>query len=479
MHYFGETFRIKKYIIFILFNYLNYNKLLAIYLSIKSKKEKMDFNINDIEEVESTPNRRTREENINNHRHNHQHHHHHNHTHSQNNGNDHKHIRRRVFIKKFEFPERLLMCIFLSSTFVLCFSFFINMILAVKGIITPRLFLPSIIMFIVTFMFSGGILGTYVSPPPGIRTRIRKGEILLMRYLTPIIMSIMSIIFLSYGEKRLKYLKSGMKRAQNLCQENSGLSMEQIYAKLNQTNYELEHIKYNLISTFNQNLVCFPKGKCIKLIEDNNYICNTDEFIEYNNIVDVKCNKINFNDKNNYNIDKNQNANLFFENCKEINNNTLASIDIFICESNINLEKIKLIPNWNENDKTKIENYFNNKIDNCNIQINKNQQIMKIYDNSDYSYDLECYRTMDYNLSYFMINSYRIIFYFIGFSWIFLGICGIYQFLKIAKNGRIDNISSDEMKEINGIQNNEDNKLMIDPVIKNDDKYIELTQNPV
>ena len=68
----------------------------------------MDFNINDIEEVESTPNRRTREENINNHRHNHQHHHHLNHTHSQNNSNNHKHIRRRVFIKKFEFPERLL-----------------------------------------------------------------------------------------------------------------------------------------------------------------------------------------------------------------------------------------------------------------------------------------------------------------------------------------------------------------------------------
>ena len=98
-------------------------------------------------------------------------------------------------------------------------------------------------MFIVTFLFSGGILGTYVSPPPGIRTRIRKGEILLMRYLTPIIMSIMSIIFLLNGEKRLKYLKSGMKRAQNICQENSGLSMEEIYVKLNQNKLWIRPIK--------------------------------------------------------------------------------------------------------------------------------------------------------------------------------------------------------------------------------------------
>lgn len=290
----------------------------------------------------------------------------------------------------------------------------------------------------------------------------------------------MSIIFLINGENRLKYLKSGMKRAQKICQENYGLSMEEIYSKLNNTNYELEQLKYNLIFTFNKNLVCFPKGICIKLSnEENNYICNTDEFIKYNNIEDGKCNKINYNDKNNYNIEKNKNANLFFENCKEINNNNFTSIEMFKCESNKNLEKINLIPNWNENDKVKIEKFFNNKLDDCNIQIDKNQQIMKIYDNSEYSYDLECYNQIDYKLSYFMINTYRIIFYFVEFSWIFLGICGIYQFLKIVKNGRLDNISQDEMKEINGNQNIEDNKLMTDQVIKNDDKYIELAQNPI
>ena len=435
----------------------------------------MDFNINDIEEVESTPKRRIREGNSNL-RHNH--HHHHNHIHNQNNNNQ-KHLRRRVFIKKFEFPEKLLMCIFLSSTFVLFFSFFINIILTIKEIIIPRIFMPSIIMFIITFLFSGGILGSYVSPPPNVRANLRRGEILLMRYLTPIIMSIMSIIFLLNGEKRLLFLKSGMKRAQKVCQENNGLSMEQIYIKLNQTNYELEQLKSNLIFIFNKNLVCYPKGICIKLNEENNYICNTNEFIKYNNIEDAKCNKINFSDKNNYSIDKNKNANLFFENCKEINNNNYTYIEMFICESNNNLEKIKLIPNWNENDKAKIEDYFNNKLDNCNLQLDKNQQIMKIYDNSEYTYDLECYNPIDYKLSYFMINSYRITFYFVGFSWIFLGVFGIYQFLKIAKNGRIDNISLEEMKEINGIQNNEDNKLMNGHIIKNDDKYIELSQNPI
>ena len=446
----------------------------------------MDFNLDDIEEVESTPKRRIRDGNNNYHRHNHIHHHHnhiHNHNENQNrnNINNQKKLRRRVFIKNFEFPEKLLMCIFLSSTFVLFFSFFINIILTLKEIITPRLFLPSIIMFIITFFFSGGILGTYVSPPPGVRFKMKIGEMLLMRYLTPIIMSIMSIIFLVHGENRLKFLKLGIQRAHKICQENYGLSMEEINSKLNKTNYELEQLKYNLIYTFNNNLVCFPKGICIKLINEENtntYICNTDEFIKYSNIEDAKCKKINFNDKDNYSKDKNQKVYLFLENCKEINNNNFTAIEMFICQSNNNLEKIKLIPNWNENDKAKIENYFNNKLDKYNIQLDKNQQIMEIYNFSEYSYDLECYNQFDYKLAYFMINSYRIIFYFVGLSWIFLGIYGIYQFFKILKNGRINNISHDEMKDINGIPINEDNKLIVDQAVKNDDKYIELSQNP-
>lgn len=446
---------------------------------------------NDIEEVESVPKKRIRFRN--NHSHNTHHHNHeqNNQNNNQHNGqnnnidnnrNNNKYIRRRkrvLFIKKFGFFEKLLILAVLLSSFVIFLSFLINIILTLKGVITPRIFLPSIIIFITSFMFSGGILGTYVPPPPGHHAHFRRSDIFMIRTLAPIVMLALSIIFLFFSLNNIRLLKANIKRAQIICESNPGLSMDQIYNKTSETNYKLEELKYDLIYLFNQNLVCFPKGKCIKIInEENNYICNTDEFIKNNNITDVSCLKINNNDINNEymtSINNNKNTKLFFENCNELTKNSLSHIEMFKCNSKKNLEKIKYIPNWNEHDKNNIEDYFNNKLDQSMIDIEKNKQMMYIYENSNYDYDLECYNSFDYKLTYFIIKSYYFAYYIISFDWIILGLISLYNFMKFVKNNEM-NINVTELRDINGVSNDEDsNRLMEVQNINKNEKYVELS----
>ena len=172
---------------------------------------------------------------------------------------------------------------------------------------------------------------------------------------------------------------------------------------------------------------------------------------------------------------------MFIENFKEINKNILPIGEIFKCESKINLEKIKQIPNWNENDKNKIEKYFNEKLDNYKSKMLKIKEITTNYEKSEYSYDLECYHSIDYKLSYLMINIYCILYYFCSFSWIYLGIVAFFQLLKYTKND--DTIMNENMNEINdlkNLENDEDNKLiLVNDRNENKEKYIELSQKSI
>ena len=131
-----------------------------------------------------------------------------------------------------------------------------------------------------------------------------------------------------------------------------------------------------------------------------------------NNISETRCYKLNSNDEYINNIKKEKELFLFYDNCNEINNNHLGFIDIFKCESKTNLEGIINVQNWNENDKIKVEHFFNNKLDNYTKEIYKLQKILTNYENSIFNYDLECYTSLDYKLSYIMINIYSIIYYF-------------------------------------------------------------------
>ena len=142
----------------------------------------------------------------------------------------------------------------------------------------------------------------------------------------------------------------------------------------------------------------------------------------------------------------------------------MGNIDIFKCESKTNLEGITNVQEWNENDKKKVEAFFNNKLDNYTKEIDKLKKIITNYENSIFNYDLECYTSLDYKLSYFMINIYSIIFYFTSFSWIYLGFAGMFLMFKTTNNnnGLDNNANRPGIKDINNLEKEEDNKLIIE-----------------
>lgn len=386
-----------------------------------------NFNINDIEEVSSKPKIKTRNRKNNNNR-----------AH-----NLARHNRRRapIFIsKEFGFTEKLLITILILSMIVLFISFLINIFLTMKGFITPRIFFPSIIIFILTSVFSGAIIGTYVNPPDK-KDEFNKEEIFIMRMFSPIIMLIISFIFLFFSISNIKTLKLNIKKAQNICESYKGLSMDEIYSKLNKTYYDLNQNKYDLIYTFNQKLLCVPIGKCIKLkSKQNEYICNSDEFIKSNDFPEIKCQKIHLNnieDFNYYNSKQDKDAKLFVENCKEVSKNILTVENLFNCESKNDLKSMKFIPN--EKNISIVEEYFDKKLEKYNSDMIKTKEITNKYENSIYTYDLECYNHLDYLLTYISINIYYIIYYLCSFSWIYLGFNGIYQLIKFLKKDVLNN----------------------------------------
>lgn len=432
-----------------------------------------NFNINDIEEVSSKPKIKKRNRRNNNNR---------GHNHTRNN-------RRRtpIFIsKEFGFNEKLLITILILSILVLFISFLIYLFLTMKGFIIPRIFFPSIIIFILTSVFSGAIIGTYITPPNK-KEKLNKEEIFIMRLLSPIVMLIISFIFLFFSLSNIKTLKANIKRAQNTCELYKGLSMDDIYTKLNKTYFDLDQYKHDLIYTFNQKLLCTSTGKCVNIkSQQKNYICNSDEFIKSNDFSDVKCQKINLNDiqeSNLYNSKQDKDVKLFIENCKEVNKNILSIENLFNCESKKDLKNIKFIQN--EKNASIIEVYFDKKLEKCNSDMVKIKQLMTKYEGSIYTYDLECFDHLDYLLSYIMINIYYISYYFCSFSWIYLGLNGIYQLIKFLKKDVLNNgtnIGNDNRIPINDINNldiNEGNSLInSNNEEKNKERYIELSESP-
>ena len=430
-----------------------------------------NFNINDIEEVSSKPKIKTRNRRNNNNR--------------EYNLPRRNRSRAPIFIsKEFGFTEKLLITIFILSMLVIFVSFLINIFLAMKGFITPRIFFPSIILFLLTSFISGAIIGTYITPPDN-GVEFNKEEIFIMRIFSPFIMLIISFIFLFFSLGNIKTLKADIKKAQTTCELYKGLSMDEIYNMINKTYYDLDQYKYDLIYTFNQKLLCVPTGKCINIkSQHNNYICNSDEFIKSSDLPEIKCQKINLNDIQNsnlYNSKQDKGANLFIENCKEVNKNILSVGNLFNCQSKNNLKNVKFIPNGKN--ASIVEEYFDKKLEKYNSDMIKIKEIKNKYENSVYTYDLECYNHLDYLFAYIMINIYYIIYYFCSFSWIYLGIIGMFQLIKFFKKDilnndiNIGNESRIPINDINNLDINEDNSLINNKNEKNKERYIELTES--
>ena len=242
---------------------------------------------------------------------------------------------------EFGCKQIMLMTIFGISMAVILLSFITNLVLTIKQVVTPKIFFPSIIYVIFSFSCAGGIMGTYLVPPHRRNNPFRKNELLIMRVFLPAVMLVVSILFLLIGGDNINSLKEGLNKSEDLCKNNKGLSMEEIYIKTNETTNELITQKENMKYSYKNNLFCYPNARCVKYYPNtdsniSNYICNSQEFI-VDELSKIKCGVINLKENSNQflnNIKYQKNANLFINNCLDLNKNLFKTeINLFKCES--------------------------------------------------------------------------------------------------------------------------------------------------
>ena len=396
--------------------------------------KKYQLNLDDIEEVSSTPNRRRRHNHTHNdsqnnyktvnisydNNHSHQSNHYHNDSYNiqvnENRNNDinrdnYQDGRRRhhhPHWSEFGCKQILLMLIFGISISVLGLSFLVNLILTIKQVVIPRLFIPSIIFIFASFIFSGGIMGTYIEPPNGRRHKLKFNELLLMRTIIPTIMLIVGLIFLLVGGENVKSLIKDIHKTEDLCTSNKGLSMQEIYIKTNETTNNLLKIKDNLIYSNKNDLLCYPKAKCVKINKDSKeYICNSQDFITEESS-NIKCDILNINENMNQlftNLKFKKDAILFTENCIDNNKNFLNKENkLFKCESENNIEDVKFSKNLTQIDDKKYISYLNDRAKKLRDEIKKGKEVIFKYENSRYDYDLDCLKNIDYKFSYLLLS---------------------------------------------------------------------------
>ena len=441
--------------------------------------KKYQLNLDDIEEVGSFPNRRRRHNHIhynaqndyktvnikydNNHLHQSNHYHNDNYNiqvNENSNYQEHRRRHRHPHWNEFGFKQILLMIVFGICISVLFLSFLVNLILTIKQVVTPRIFIPSIILMFLSLIFSGGIMGTYIEPPNGRRRQLKSNELLLMRTLVPTIMLIVSLIFLLIGGENVKSLIKDIHKAEDLCNSNKGLSMQEIYIKTNETTNDLIIKKDNLIYSNKNDLFCYPKAKCVKLNKDSKeYICNSQDFIT-DESSNIKCDNINLNENMNQlfnNLKFQKDAILFTENCIDVHKNFLKSENkIFKCESENNLEIIQFSKNLTQVNDKKFESYLNNKTKKLREEFKKGKEVIFKYENSRYDYDLDCLKNIDYKFSYLLLNIYLYIFYLICIFWILFGIYSMHNLINLGVEGKLNflkNIDDEERYNYNNNRN--------------------------
>ena len=455
--------------------------------------KKYQLNLDDIEEVGSTPTRRRRHNHTHNNldnnyktvnisydnNHSHQSNHYHNDSYNiqvnENRNNDitrdnyqdgRRRRHRHPHWSEFGCKQILLMLIFGISISVLGLSFLVNLILTIKQVVIPRLFIPSIILIFLSFVFAGGIMGTYIEPPNGRRHKLKFNELVLMRTLIPTIMLVVSLIFLLIGGENVKSLLKDIHKTEDLCTSNKGLSMQEIYIKTNETTNNLLKIKDNLIYSNKNDLFCYPKAKCVKINKDSKeYICNSQDFITEESS-NVKCDILNLNENMNQlftNLKFQKDAILFTENCIDNNKNFFKSENkLFKCESENNLENINFSKNLTETNDRKYVSYLNDKAKNLRDEIKKGKEVIFRYENSRFDYDLDCLKNIDYKFSYLLLNIYLYIFYLVCIFWILFGIYSMHNLINLGVEGKLNifkNIDDEENYNNNYNNNRNTNRI--------------------
>ena len=358
----------------------------------------------------------------------------------------HNSYRRRRYSLIYQLPiilflkGKVLIFLFFVSFSITIISFFIFFILTLKHFIIPKIFRPSIFLFLLSFIFAGGILGSYMPNQGKFDQMMSRAERYLFRKIFSLCLFLFSICFVFYGLDNIYNIKKKIRDSQSFCKKHNGNSKYDIYNKANLRKEYVEKSiqKYDYI--IKNNLSCQYEIKCIKENEKNKYICNTNNF---NNNSKILCEEFN-NINNNYD---NKNIKYFIEGCEELKK---YGKKIYKCESlDFNLENFNTNYNNHSNDIYAIDLLKYNK-ENEDLK-----KVIKLYDDLIYNYDIYCYSDFEYGFCYLLMNVYCLIFYLISLGWVIVGIEEILILIRCRNEDEVNilNYINNHNLKINNRQN--------------------------
>ncbi len=297
--------------------------------------------------------------------------------------------------------------------------------------------MPSILLFVFSFICSGGGLGTFIEASKKNKS-LNELEKINLRKFCSIIMLISSIIFLFFGLTKFNYLYKNLKETQKYCKLNNNKPKGEFYLLSIEQREELLTLKKEEQYIFKNNLTCLEDIKCVQLSKKNSFICNSNSqnFISFENKPSWKnnsnCMRLSTSDINKIFALKEINTNFFIHSCAK---NKYKKNDIFSCDSDLN-EKNHIIDN-----KTSeiIEKEYERKMEIFNKNLSKINEFLLSYNGTDYCFDLECFEQIHYFLSYVLINCYSFCFYFLASIWIFIGFIDLLKLISCIKDQEIYN----------------------------------------
>ena len=332
------------------------------------------------------------------------HHHHHHHS------KKHFHIRKTLLSKTY-------IMIFLICTFLLIGIGIINFIFLILKIFIPRIFFPGIIIYIASFIFAGGIVGSY-GP-------INKSEpqLMQMRKCSSIIMLFICIgicpIFLYQNIN----FYSNIKKAKLFCLENNGKARGDIYNELAKEKESVFSLRTKMfVCNYNYEEKVSNTAKCNKIFETDNLINSFDD----------------------------ANMGSFASSCIELKKDKIRpNIELFRCISSKNLCKED---SNTEEEKIEIEKYHTKKIEIYNKDIIDIQQKLDNLDADIYFYEDKCYSNSQYFIFFICIIAHILINLFICIAWIILGISNILKICGCMEDSEL-NYYQQKMKTMNNLYN--------------------------
>lgn len=339
---------------------------------------------------------------------NHNHHHHH--------SKKHFHIRKTFF-------SRLYLILFATSFILLIILTIINIIFLVRKVFLPRIFFPGVVMYIASFICSGGALGSY-GP-----VNHSEPQLMKMRKISSFIMSIVCIIVCPIILYQNTNLYASIKGAKIFCEENNEKSRGDIYSELVDEKENIYSQRNNFDYKYKNGLTCFERRKCLKSISSSKlFICNYNYEEIFKN---AKCNKI-FETEQLTGTFDNANMAYFVSSCMDLKKEKVKSdIEIFKCMSENNLGKEDSI---NDDDKIEIEKYYKTKNQKYDKKIADIQQKLDNFDEDIYFYDESCYSDSAFFFYFALIIIYILVNLFLVITWVILGITNLLKYIGLMED---------------------------------------------